>query len=110
MGSFAMSYQFFIGAGIILVIACLIVRDRTEYEITRLRAECMALRNDEKRQADMRNDIELMVAQANDAIIRADRRSNSLRKGCEIAADLKVRLEVLADEQQAGSASMEQEG
>ena len=102
-----MPYHIFIVAGIILVIACLIVRDRTEYEITRLRAECMALRNDEKRQADMRNDIEL---QANDAIIRADRRSNSLRKGCEIAADLKVRLEVLAAEQQAGSASMEQEG
>ena len=103
-----MSYHFFIGAGIILVIACLIVRDRTEYEITRLRAECMALRNDEKRQSDTRNDIELMVAQANDALMRADRRCNSLRKGCEIAAALTVQLEALADEQQAGPASMEQ--
>jgi len=72
-----MPYYIFIGAGIILVIACLIVRDRTEYEITRLRAECMALRNDEKRQSDTRNDIELMVAQANDALMRADRRRNS---------------------------------
>ena len=93
-----MPYYIFIGAGIILVIACLIVRDRTEYEITRLRAECMALRND----------IELMVAQANDALMRADRRCNSLRKGCEIAAALTVQLEALADEQQAGPASMEQ--
>ena len=94
-----MPYYIFIGAGIILVIACLIVRDRTEYEITRLRAECMALRND----------IELMVAQANDALMRADRRCNSLRKGCEIAAALTVQLEALADEQQAGPASMEQD-
>ena len=83
-----MSDHFFIGAGIILVIACLIVRDRTEYEITRLRAECMALRND----------IELMVAQANDALMRADRHCSSLRKGCEIAAALTVQLEILADE------------
>ena len=90
---------FSLGAGIILVIACLIVRDRTEYEITRLRAECMALRND----------IELMVAQANDALMRADRHCNSLRKGCEIAAALTVQLEALADEQQAGPASMEQD-
>ena len=105
-----MPYHIFIVAGIILVIACLIVRDRTEYEITRLRAECMALRNDEKRQVDMRNDIELMIAQANDALMRADRRCNSLAKGCEIAAALKVRLEALADEQQAGPASMEQDG
>ena len=104
-----MPYHIFIGAGIILVIACLIVRDRTEYEITRLRTECMALRNDEKRQLDTRNDIELMVAQANNALMRADRRCNSLRKGCEIAAVLTVQLEALADEQQAGPASMEQD-
>ena len=81
-----------------MVIACLIVRDRTEYEITRMRAEYMALHNDEKRQSETRNGIELMVAQANDALIRADRRCNSLRKGCEVAAALTVQLEALADE------------
>lgn len=104
-----MPYYIFIGAGVILVIACLIVRDRTEYEITRMRAEYMALRNDEKRQSDTRNGIELMVAQANDALMRADRRCNSLRKGCEVAAALTVQLEALADEQQVGPASMGQD-
>jgi uncharacterized oligopeptide transporter (OPT) family protein len=100
----------FIGAGVVLVITCLIVRDRTEYAITRMRAEFMALRTEEKRQSEIRDDIELMVAQAGEALMRADRRCNSLRKGCETVAALTAQVEVISSEGQTGPASMEQEG
>ena len=53
----------------------------------------MGLRTDEKRQADMREDIELTVAQATEALLRADRRNNSMRKGCEAVSVLLDQLE-----------------
>ena len=70
-----------IGIGAIMIIACLVVRDRTEYRIEKLKRELRALLMDEKQQADIRKDIEQNVAQASEALLRADRRNNSMRRG-----------------------------
>ena len=85
--------HFLIGIGAILIISCLVVRDRTEDRMQKLKTEFLALRTDEKRQADMREDNELTVAQATEALMRADRRNNSMWKGCEAVSGLLDQLE-----------------
>ncbi len=69
-------------AGVVLIIVCLIVRDQTQFRLSRLRSEVLALRSEEKRLSERRDEIELMVAQIGDAIMRADRRCNEIEKGC----------------------------
>ena len=69
--------------GIALTIATLIVRDRTEFRLSRLRAELMALRAEEQRLADLRNEIEIMVAQVGDALMRVERCFQSVEKSNE---------------------------
>ena len=55
--------------GVALVIINLVVRDQTEFRIRQLRSELMALRSEEKRLSELRDEVELMVAQIGDAII-----------------------------------------
>ena len=69
-------------AGVALIIVNLIVRDQTQFRIGRLRAELLGLRSEEKRLAERREEMELMVAQIGDALMRADRRRLALEKGC----------------------------
>ena len=92
-----MPLHYLIGIGAVLIIAALVVRDRTEYRMQKLKAELMALRTDEKRQAEMREDVELTVAQATEALLRADRRNNGMRKGCEAVSVLLDRLEAFEE-------------
>lgn len=75
-------------AGILLLIAALVVRDQTEFRVTQLRSELLALRNEEKRLSERRDEIELMVAQIGDALMRADRRCNSIDKGFEQVSEI----------------------
>ena len=103
-------YKIFLGAAILLVVTCLIVRDRTEDRLSRLRAELMALRSEEKRQGELRDEVEIMVAQAGEALMRADRRLGSLEKGCREMADLLETLNTLVfDEKASASESAEAE-
>ena len=53
---------------------------------------------DENQQADIRKDIEQNVAQASEALLRADRRNNSMRRGCDVAAELLDQLEEFEEE------------
>ena len=107
-----MPYQIFLGIGIFLVVVCLVVRDRTEYRISRLRAELMALRTEEKRQADVRDEVELMIAQAGEALMRGDRRCNSMEKGCQALSEMVEELRPLIPEEDEGAdtAAVDQEG
>ena len=82
-----------LGIGAVLVIICLVVRDRTESRIQKMRAELMALRKDERRHTELREEIETTCAQATEALMRADRRCNSLRKGCEVSSELYDQIE-----------------
>jgi|TARA_B100001964_G_scaffold174630_1_gene192318 hypothetical protein len=60
--------------GVALIIVNLVVRDQTQFRISRLRAELLGLISEEKRLAERRDEVELMVAQIADALMRADRR------------------------------------
>ena len=75
-------------AGVLLLIAALVVRDQTEFRISQLRSELLALRNEEKRLSERRDEIELMVAQIGDALMRADRRTNAFDKGLEQVSEI----------------------
>ncbi len=75
-------------AGVLLLIAALVVRDQTEFRISQLRSELLALRNEEKRLSERRDEIELMVAQIGDALMRADRRTSAFDKGLEQVSEI----------------------
>jgi hypothetical protein len=75
-------------ASVLLLIAALVVRDQTEFRVSQLRSELVALRNEEKRLSERRDEIELMVAQIGDALMRADRRTNAFDKGLEQVSEI----------------------
>ena len=62
-------------ACILLLIAALVVRDQTGFRVTQLRSELLALRNEQRRLSERRDEIELMVAQIGDAPIWDDVRA-----------------------------------
>ena len=73
--------------GVALIILNLVVHDQTEFRLSRLRSDLLALNSEEKRLAERRDEDELMVAQIGEALMRADRRQTSLEKGCGQLAD-----------------------
>ncbi len=75
--------EIYAAVGILLVITCLVVRDRTAFKLSRLRAELMALRNEEKRMAELLTEIEVFISRIADGIMRADRRELGLEKASE---------------------------
>ena len=86
-------------AGVVLIIVCLIVRDQTQFRLSRLRTEVLALRTEEKRLSERRDEIELMVAQIGDAIMRADRRCNEIDEGRDELGEMLGGLGVEAEEE-----------
>ena len=89
--------ELYAGVGITLIITCLVVRDRTAFRLSQLRAELMALRNEEKRAAAILTEVEVFISRISDGIIRADRRELGLEKASEqlgiILENLKALLE-----------------
>jgi hypothetical protein len=61
----------------------------------------MALNNEEKRLSERRDEIELMVAQIGDALMRADRRIASIDKGAEDLAEILAVLDSSVEEASA---------
>ena len=61
------------GAGVVLLVICLIVRERTETSIRALRTEFMSLRSREKRLANRCDEIEKMESQMREALMRTGR-------------------------------------
>ena len=84
--------------GVALIVANLVVRDQTQFRISRLRAELLGLRSEEKRLSERRDEVELMVAQIADALMRADRRKQSLDRGCETLQARMDELRSMLDE------------
>ena len=101
--------------GVVLIIVCLIVRDQTQFRLSRLRSEVLALRSEEKRLSERRDEIELMVAQIGDAVMRADRRCNEIEKGCTELGEMLESFSAVQTEEEAEveaetEAETEQEG
>ncbi|MFH1566894.1 MAG: hypothetical protein ABIL09_02770 [Gemmatimonadota bacterium] len=88
--------ELLLAAGVLLTIIDLIVRDQTQYRVARLKTELLALRSEEKRLAERRDEVELMVAQIGDALMRADRRRNSAAKASEEVGAMLDELDRLA--------------
>lgn len=78
----------FLAITIVLIIVALVVRDQTEFKLSRLRAELLGLRSDEQRLSEERTDLERMVAQAGDALMRADQRQRAAEKSHREVADM----------------------
>lgn len=73
----------FLAIGIALIIVALVVRDQTEFKLTRLRAELLALRSEEQRLNEDRLELERLIAQAGEALMRADHRQQVVAKSSE---------------------------
>ena len=86
-------------AGVLLLIAAFVIRDQTQFQISQLRSERMALRNEEKRLSERRDEIELMVTQVGDALMRADRRASTFDKGPEQTWNILEALGSVAESQ-----------
>ena len=84
-------------AGVILLIICLVVRDQTEYRISRLRSEFMFLRSEEKRLAERRDEVELMVSQIGDGLLRADRRRDAIETSADAMDGLLKKLQEMIE-------------
>jgi len=70
----------YLAVSIVLVIIALVVRDQTEFKLSRLRADLLALRSEEQRLGMERAELERMVAQTAEAIMRADNRQRTVDK------------------------------
>lgn len=72
---------------IVLVIMSLVVRDQTEFRLSRLRGQLLALRSEEQRLGEDHVELERFVAQTGDALMRADSRLRSVTTAtAELAA------------------------
>ena len=69
-----------IGLCVLLLVVNLVVRDRIEYRISKLRTELMALRAEERRLGDRHKEVERLSAQIEEALDRAQRRGRSARQ------------------------------
>ncbi|MEW6750055.1 MAG: hypothetical protein AB1505_03650 [Candidatus Latescibacterota bacterium] len=72
----------YLAAAIALVILTLVVRDQTEFRLSRLRSELVALRSEEKRLSEEREDLERTIVQIGDALLRADSRQTAAGQVC----------------------------
>ena len=86
-----------VGIGLALVLAVLVVRDQTAFKLTRLRSELLALRSEERRIGEQRAELERMVAQAGEALVRADDRQRSANALREEVVQMLQRLGVAAN-------------
>jgi hypothetical protein len=72
---------------IVLVIVALVVRDQTEFKLSRLRGQLLALRSEEQRLGEDHIELERLVAQTGEALMRADSRLRSVTAAiAELAA------------------------
>lgn len=66
-------------SAIFLIVVCLVARNQTEYRLTQLRSQLLALRSEEKRLAQEHEELEQMISQIGETLARGERRRQSLR-------------------------------
>jgi Tfp pilus assembly protein PilN len=84
----------YLAVSIVLVIIALVVRDQTEFKLSRLRADLLALRSEEQRLGMERSELERMVAQTAEAIMRADNRQRAVDKQFKELVEILRQLDV----------------
>jgi hypothetical protein len=73
--------ELLIGAGILLIIVCLVVRDRTEFRLTQMRSGVLTLRSNEQRLAQKHKEMELLAEHADAALVRATQCQKAAKQG-----------------------------
>ena len=84
----------YLAVAIVLVIVALVVRDQTEFRLSRMRADLLALRSEEQRLGMERSEIERMVAQTGEATMRADNRQRNLDQQFKELVEILKQLDV----------------
>ena len=96
------------GAGVVLLILCLVVRESTEVRLARMRTALMSLRNQERGLAKQIEDMQKTKSQINEAMSRAEGRQSSIDNLLEpVYADLGKLYEHLRDEKLPGAPGSE---
>jgi len=78
----------FLAIAIVLVIVALVIRDQTEVKLSQMRAQLMALRSEEKRLGEERVELEQLIAQTGEALMRADSRQREAEEAHKALAAL----------------------
>jgi len=95
----------YLAISIVLVIVALVVRDQTEFKLSRLRADILALRSEEQRLGEERTDLERMIAQTGEALMRADNRQRAVDKQFKELVETLKKLDVDLEETPDSQAS-----
>lgn len=89
----------FLAVGVGLVIAALVVRDQTQFRLSRLRAQVVSLRNEERRVAEQRRKVDLEIAQVSEALMRGMDRLRDAKRACESFGTQLERLQAMPEEE-----------
>jgi hypothetical protein len=94
---------------IVLLIVFLVVRDQTEFKLGRMRAELMALRSEEKGLSQECTEVQRLVAQIGEALLRAERRQVSAEQTRDELKTYLEEMDVQVQEEQSQDAAQPQE-
>lgn len=67
---------------IVLIIVCLVVRDQNELALSKMRADFLSLRTEEKRMEDTRVEVEQLVRWFSETLNRASLRQRTAEQYC----------------------------
>ena len=67
---------------VVLIIVCLVVRDLNELSLSKMRADLLSLRTEEKRMEDTRVEVEQLVRWVSETLNRASSRQRTADKYC----------------------------
>ena len=85
---------------VVLIIVCLVVRDRNELSLSKMRADLLSLRTEEKRMEDTRVEVEQLVRWFSETLNRASSRQRTAEQYCR---ELEEMLEETGIEVSVGS-------
>lgn len=85
---------------VVLIIVCLVVRDQNELSLSKMRAELLSLRTEEKRMEDTRVEVEQLVRWFSETLNRASSRQRTAEQYCR---ELEEMLEETGIEVSVGS-------
>ena len=85
---------------VVLIIVCLVVRDQNELSLSKMQADLLSLRTEEKRMEDTRVEVEQLVRWFSETLNRASSRQRTAEQYCR---ELEEMLEETGIEVSVGS-------
>lgn len=87
----------YLALAIALVVITLVVRDRCDFRLSRMRAELVSLRSEEKRLSDEHQELDRLVLQVADALGRASAQQTSADEACRAITEALSTMGVSVD-------------